>query len=126
MTIQDEFSHLPKKQAYYRRTKKRGLYLYYAAKARSKKKNLPFNLTHEDIIIPNRCPILDIEIDLGIEDGSSGRPFKPNSPSIDRIVPEKGYVKGNVRIISMKANKYKNNMTRDIIQKLLDYVDGKL
>ena len=49
-----------------------------------------------------------------------------NSPSLDKIIPELGYVKGNVRVISFKANKYKNDMDRETVQKILDYMDGKL
>ena len=36
--------------------------LWYKAKTRSQKLNCPFNLERSDIIIPHKCPILDIEL----------------------------------------------------------------
>ena len=41
-----------------------------------------------------------------------------NSPSIDKIIPEKGYVPGNVIIVSMKANMIKSFATPDEIIKV--------
>ena len=37
----------------------------------------------------------------------------PNSPSLDRLIPEKGYTKSNVQFISFKANRIKNNGSPD-------------
>ena len=73
------------------------------AKKRSRKFNLPFNLEISDIVIPVNCPILGIELshDLG----------EANWPSIDKIIPELGYVKGNIQVISFKANTMKSNAT---------------
>lgn len=70
---------------------------------RSKKKGLDFNLESSDIIIPIRCPYLNIEITVfGTID---------QAPSIDRIDNSKGYVKGNVEVISTQANRMKNTAT---------------
>ena len=80
-----------------------------AARARAKKKNLPFDLKVEDIIIPEVCPILGIKLTrkFGSHGGSE------SSASLDRIVPEKGYVKGNVRVVSLLANNMKSNATEE-------------
>lgn len=78
------------------------------AKCRAKKLGLDFNLEIEDIVIPELCPLLDIPIYVKpYNDGKRG--FHANSPSLDKIVPEKGYIKGNVMVISMKANAMKYN-----------------
>ena len=80
-------------------------------KHRAKQNNLPFNLSLEDIVIPKRCPVLDIEIrQLSVDDKPS-KGYYPNAPSLDRIIPELGYVKGNVRVISARANLLKSNAT---------------
>jgi len=82
------------------------------AKKRAKQLNLPFNIEKEDIVIPENCPVLGIKLeysDNGVSD---------NSPSIDRIIPELGYVKGNIVIISHKANRIKNNASFDEIEKV--------
>ena len=58
--------------------------------------------------IPEKCPVLGIP--LG---GVTSRGGSDNSPSVDRIIPENGYIRGNVRIISKRANVLKNNGTLD-------------
>lgn len=68
------------------------------SKYRAKKLSIEFNLTVEDIIIPKICPILLIP--LVINKGQS----QSNSISLDRIDNEKGYIKGNVAVISKRAN----------------------
>lgn len=73
-------------------------------KSSAKRKGLAFNLTIEDIIIPTVCPVLGIEL---FKDGSKGA----HTPSVDRIKPELGYVKGNILIISLLANRIKTNAT---------------
>jgi hypothetical protein len=79
-------------------------HLVKAAKQRAKNKGWEFNLTHEDINIPKYCPYLGIELKyLG---GDS-------SPSLDRIDSSKGYIKGNVQVISTKANTMKSNASKD-------------
>jgi hypothetical protein len=75
------------------------------AKARAKKKNVPFNITKDDIYIPEICPILNVKMQS--KSGSNGG--GPFSPSLDRIVPELGYVPGNIRVISLLANNMKSS-----------------
>jgi hypothetical protein len=74
-----------------------------AAKARATKKGVPFNITPEDITIPSTCPVLGIPLVVGQPKATD------NSPSLDRVVPLLGYVKGNVIVISNRANRIKNN-----------------
>lgn len=72
------------------------------AKNRSEEKNVPFNITIEDITFTEICPLLNIP--LNWKDG----PRDKDTPSLDRVIPELGYVKGNVRIISNLANMMKS------------------
>lgn len=78
-----------------------------AFKRKSTMLGIPFNLTLDDRVIPDVCPILGIPIKRHL--GEAGA--KQNSPSLDRHVPNKGYVKGNVSWISRLANTMKNNAT---------------
>ena len=87
------------------------------AEKRAKEKNLAFNITVDDLLIPELCPILGIKLEVG-----SGKGPSDASPSLDRIDPEKGYTKGNVMIISMKANKIKSDVLVEDIEKVLDYL----
>ena len=89
--------------------------IWSSAKKRARVLQIPFNLTKEDILIPERCPILDIY--LVTNDNHAG----DSSPSIDRINPALGYVKGNIVIISHKANTMKSNATIEEIEKLLNF-----
>jgi hypothetical protein len=94
--------------------------IYYAAKSRAKKKSLDFNIDKSDIIIPDFCPVL--EIPIFVCKGKSGN----TSPTLDRSDNSKGYVKGNVRVISGRANTSKGDMSIEDIERLLAYAKGEL
>lgn len=104
-----------RKRKYYENRKKQNpsILLFNYAKIRARKNNLPFNLEPSDIIIPSHCPILNIPLFMKNYDKNDTKSFRNNSPSLDRIIPKLGYVKGNVIVMSMKANAMKNNATKD-------------
>jgi hypothetical protein len=85
-------------------------------RTRAKKRNLRFNLVPEDIIIPEFCPVLGIKIEMNIDYG------KDSSPSVDKIKPELGYVKGNIQIISFRANMLKNNCKIKELELVIEYM----
>lgn len=85
-------------------------YLYNDAKKRAKQKGIEFNITIDDIIINDVCPLLGLVLQRNR--GQLG----DNSYSIDRICPELGYVPENVWVISYKANRIKNNATLNELQ----------
>ena len=84
------------------------------ARARAKNKNLPFDidLAYIRSIVSSHCPVFNIPLEWSLRRGA-GPVALSNSPSLDRIVPERGYVKGNVWIISHKANAIKNSATHE-------------
>lgn len=98
---------------YYRRKLENRL--LNAAKARAKAKNLEFNIEVSDIVVPKICPLLGIPI--FVNEGK--KVCKPNSPSLDRIDPTKGYIKNNVWVISLKANTMKSNATLEEMKTLV-------
>jgi len=93
-----------------------------AAKKRARIAGLPFNLEDCDIVFPDLCPALGIPIYLEHTDGPRRR--TDNTPSLDRLVPDKGYVRGNVRIISWRANRLKNDATLEELKLLVNYVEN--
>lgn len=85
-------------------------------RTRAKKYNIPFDLTIDDIKIPDRCPILNIPIIRECILGGKKGP-KASSPSLDRFDNTKGYIKGNVHVISNKANVMKSSASpEDLLQ----------
>jgi hypothetical protein len=73
------------------------------AKQRAKKKGLAFNLTLEDIVVPDTCAILGLKLEIG-EDK-----LHDCSPTIDRIDTSLGYLKNNIQVVSHKANRMKSD-----------------
>lgn len=90
--------------------------LFHSAKQRAKKRNLPFNLELADITIPAVCPVLGIPL----KHGNKG--FCDNSPTIDRFIPDIGYIKGNIAVISFRANRIKNDSTLEEIELLASFL----
>jgi hypothetical protein len=90
------------------------VYMVRRAKHRTKKLNLPFDITPDDIVIPEFCPIFGIKLQV------AERRHNDNSPALDRIVPELGYVKGNIIVISQRANVLKRDASLEELQALVD------
>ena len=79
-------------------------FILNSAKGRAKKRQIEFKLSIEDVVVPDICPILGIPIRKqwgGIKQTNLER---SNQPSLDRIDSNKGYIKGNVVVISYRAN----------------------
>ncbi len=75
------------------------------AHIRAVKDGIPFDLTEADIVMPVFCPVLGIKLVIGTKGQTDA------SPSIDRFVPSLGYVRGNVAVISNRANRLKSDGT---------------
>lgn len=79
-------------------------YILRLTKSSARNRNKEHSLTIDDIILPKKCPILNKEFILG--------DFK-YTYSVDRIDNNKGYIQGNIRIISNLANSMKRNATNE-------------
>ena len=84
-------------------------YMHYKARRRARDNNTEFNIEVSDVVMPKKCPVFS-QYELKKEISNISGP-KPWSPSLDRIDNTKGYVKGNVQVISNKANTMKGNAT---------------
>jgi hypothetical protein len=91
--------------------------MWIRAKQRAAARGLDFNIEPLDVIIPSVCPVLGIPLGRGVD--------KPryNSPALDRIDSSKGYVKGNIMVISHRANNLKNDATLDELKALVVYLE---
>jgi hypothetical protein len=79
--------------------------MLHDAKQRAKRYGREFTITEADIVIPELCPVLGIELERG-----AGKP-SGSSPCLDRIDNSAGYVPGNVHVISQRANARKHSYT---------------
>ena len=72
-------------------------------RSRAKELNIEFNLSEEDIILPEVCPVFNTPFVYKTD----------KTISVDRIDPSKGYIKGNIQLISWKANTMKSSASRE-------------
>jgi len=87
------------------------------AKDRARKQNVPFDLTEEDIELPEVCPVLGLKLEKGIKHPCD------QSPSIDKIKPDLGYVRGNIKVISFRANTLKRDASIEELKAILKYME---
>ena len=76
-------------------------------------KNIEFNLSVEDVLVPSHCPVLGVELNFNSH--------SPYCATVDRIKPELGYIKGNVVIVSKRANQIKSDASLEEMLKVTDY-----
>ena len=98
------------------------LFQYRGIRARAAKCGVPFGFDSFEHFIsvvdmPDKCPVLGIQLDYRCRDYD-----KAAKAHIDRVVPSSGYVPGNVKIISAKANQLKQDNNVDTLQALLNYM----
>ncbi len=89
-------------------------FLLTSTRARAEANGIKFDLKPKDISIPDVCPVLGIPLVRAIN-GT----LTDNSPSLDKFIPQLGYVPGNVFVISSKANRMKSNASIADVEKLL-------
>ena len=89
--------------------------LYSNIKSRCKRIGREFSIELEDILIPEKCPVFGF--DLKRED----RQTWMCAPSVDRIDSSKGYIKGNVTVVSRRANIIKRDATIQELEQLFNY-----
>lgn len=83
-------------------------------------------ITPADLDWPSHCPVLGLELDYPKVSGERGKlPIQPNWPSLDRWDSTKGYVPGNVFVISYRANTLKNSATYAEILKVAKYLSRR-
>ncbi len=95
--------------------------LFQAAKGRAKRFGIDFSIATDDFEIPSVCPVLGIPLFQDVGGGSAGGSNNWNAPTLDRIDNCKGYIKGNICVISRKANTLKGNGTPEELAAVAAY-----
>jgi hypothetical protein len=90
-------------------------YLWLKARRRAIRLGLPFEIEPGDIRIPAHCPALGIYIEVLSK-------HHDHSATLDQLVIGKGYVKGNIAVISRRANRIKNNATAEELRKIAQWL----
>lgn len=115
---------LAAKQQWRERNPKRAWCVHISAgiRTRAHKKGVPFNIsaTYLFSVTPDVCPVFGTPFSF-INNGQ----MTPDSPSVDRLRPELGYVEGNVRVISIKANNIKSAYTANDVAKVAEWMRGE-
>lgn len=86
------------------------------SRSTAKIRGIEHNITEDDIDWVDVCPVYGIEIDY------FASKYSPHAPQLDRVDNDKGYVKGNVMVISRKANVDKGDLCINNLKKILDYM----
>jgi len=86
------------------------------ARARSKKAGVPCTITLNDIYLPTCCPIFGTELKV------SEKHLTEDSPSLDRVKPELGYIPGNICVISYRANRIKSDLSVEALEAIVNYI----
>ena len=92
-------------------------YMWRIAKYRAPKLGLDFNIEVLDVVVPDVCPVLGTPLKVSV-----GGKRSDCTPSLDRVNNSMGYVKGNVRVISLRANKLKSDATLAELESLVRYM----
>ena len=88
-------------------------------KDRARVNKIPFNLTQQDLVMPEFCPVLGTPLTRHKSHGKGG--MKDNSPSIDRLDNNLGYEPGNIVVVSMRVNRIKSNATVEELRLIADW-----
>jgi hypothetical protein len=94
------------------------------AKKRARERGREFDLDFEYIksIATSHCPVLGSPL---LWQYLHGKGTGDHSPSLDRIDNSMGYVKGNVAIISHRANAMKKNFSNTELRSCLNYMEKR-
>lgn len=89
------------------------------ARNRTKGRGLEFNLKLEDLLpLPTHCPVFGFPLNYQSDNSND-----PTGFSLDRIDNDKGYVRGNVIVVSLKANKLKRDASLEDLRQLLAFYE---
>ncbi len=83
----------------------------------AKKTGIKFNLTISDIVVPKRCPVFGIPLRRGV--GHSC-----DNPTVDRVDAKRGYVKGNIAVMSRLANSMKGHATAAQHRRIAEWMES--
>ena len=102
-------------------------YLWMQARARARRRGIPFSITLEDVeaVDTDVCPYLGIPIKRYPQGMGNGR-YGNDKKTLDRFETELGYVPGNIVVCSWRANRIMSDATTAEIIMLGERVKARL
>lgn len=97
-------------------------YMLTGSRSRAMKRGIEFSITASDISLPEKCPCCAVSMQM--RSGPAEKGPLPNSPSIDRLDPSKGYVAGNVAVICWRCNEIKRNATLSELKTVVAWLES--
>ena len=100
--------------------KRTAVVMFQSARYRAQKAGLPFELIRENVVIPDNCPVCGVTMlpATGVRGGSS------SSPTLDRIIGDKGYVLGNIAVICKGCNSIKGKGSAEEHRRIAEWMDA--
>lgn len=93
--------------------------IFNSKRGNARRIGIQFSIKFEEVKWPQTCPVFGVQLDYYGEGMTTD-----NAPSFDRMDPRKGYVPGNVQIISNRANRIKNDASIAELQQIIRYMAG--
>jgi hypothetical protein len=99
---------------------------FTSLRLKAKSQGIPFDIELDDIDKPEFCPILGLKLNYGWSNKPGEKRNQDKSKAVfDKVIPELGYIKGNVFMISHEANRLKSNMSSEIARKIATYIEDR-
>lgn len=120
--IQRDIDHHQEIERSYKRDGKGWFFSWAnAIKQRAARKGIPYDIDADYLmsIYTGVCPVFNVPFERR-DERTSNAPF---APTVDRIVPSAGYVRGNIIIISRRANNIKSDATPEEMRKVAQYYE---
>jgi hypothetical protein len=99
--------------------------LLVAKRADAKRKGIEFTITGDDLDWPTHCPVLGVELRYAGDGHGDGRrgPHR-HAATIDCVDNTKGYVPGNVLVVSHWVNLRKGDATVEQLRRIAGLYDS--
>jgi hypothetical protein len=103
------------------RAKNPAAVLFHGVRSRARTRGIEFTIVQADVVIPENCPCCSRKLQMRTGEFKQGA--SPESPSLDRFDPSKGYVPGNVEVICWRCNELKRNATPQELRTILEWME---
>jgi len=94
--------------------------LWLSTYCSAKRRRLEHTICPSDIPTPVFCPLIGIRLDYRRTKGQGK--VKHNAATVDRIDNTRGYIPGNIQVLSSRANRVKSDFTLPQLKRLAEAI----